>query len=123
MHEESTCLPSDPGSASSQGAGTTFTLLGERIYPRLTLIQTGKPLPSLGVLVGYGLAFYFVSLVFTDLPTGLVYGTWAGVGIVGIAIIGVIVFGEAVDFAGIVGITLIVAGVYILNVVSTMAAH
>lgn len=82
-----------------------------------------RPIASVGVLVGYGLAFYLLSLTITDLPLGLVYGTWAGIGIVGAAVIGVAVFGESVDMAGIAGITLIVIGVYALNVLSGMAAH
>jgi len=82
-----------------------------------------RPLPSLGVLVGYGAAFYFLSLALEDLPIGVVYGTWAALGIVAIAAIGVVAFDEPVDIAGIVGIGLIIAGVYCLNVVSGMSAH
>jgi len=82
-----------------------------------------RPLPSLGVLVGYGAAFYFLSLALEDLPVGVVYGTWAAIGIVAIAAIGVVAFDEPVDIAGLVGLVLIVAGVYCLNVVSEMAAH
>ena len=82
-----------------------------------------RPLPSLGVLVGYGAAFYFLSLALEDLPVGVVYGTWAALGIVAIAAIGVVAFDEPVDIAGIVGIGLIIAGVYCLNVVSGMSAH
>jgi len=82
-----------------------------------------RPLPSLGVLVGYGAAFYFLSLALEDLPVGVVYGTWAAIGIVAIAAIGVVAFDEPVDIAGLVGLGLIVAGVYCLNVVSEMAAH
>ena len=82
-----------------------------------------RPLPSLGVLVGYGAAFYFLSLALEDLPVGVVYGTWAALGIVAIAAIGVFAFDEPVDIAGIVGIGLIIAGVYCLNVVSGMSAH
>ena len=82
-----------------------------------------RPLPSLGVLVGYGAAFYFLSLALEDLPVGVVYGTWAAIGIVAIAAIGVVAFDEPVDIAGIVGIGLIIAGVYCLNVVSGMSAH
>jgi small multidrug resistance pump len=82
-----------------------------------------EPLPSLGVLVGYGLSFYLVSLVLEDLPIGLVYGTWSAVGIVGIAAIGAVAFDEPVDLAGLLGITLIIAGVYVLNVISGMSAH
>ena len=61
--------------------------------------------------------------VVNDLPLGLVYGTWAGAGIVGAAVIGVLVFDEAVDLAGIVGVILIVTGVYVLNILSGMATH
>ena len=82
-----------------------------------------RPLPSLGVLVGYGAAFYFLSLALEDLPVGVVYGTWAALGIVAIAAIGVVAFDEPVDIAGIVGIGLIIVGVYCLNVVSGMSAH
>jgi len=82
-----------------------------------------RPLPSLGVLVGYGVAFYLVSLTLEDLPVGVVYGTWAALGIVGVAAIGVVVFGERVDLAGAVGICLILVGVYFVNVVSEMSAH
>jgi small multidrug resistance pump len=82
-----------------------------------------RPLPSLGVLVGYGAAFYFLSLALEDLPVGVVYGTWAALGIVAIATIGVVAFDEPVDIAGIVGIGLIIVGVYCLNVVSGMSAH
>jgi small multidrug resistance pump len=79
--------------------------------------------PSLGVVVGYGLAFYLVSLTLKELPIGVVYGTWAALGIVGVAAIGVVVFDEPLDLAGIIGILLIVGGVYCVNVVSQTAAH
>ncbi|MGQ4557481.1 SMR family transporter [Halobellus sp. GM3] len=82
-----------------------------------------RPLPSLGVLVGYSAAFYFLSLALEDLPVGVVYGTWAALGIVAIAAIGVVAFDEPVDLAGVVGIGLIIAGVYCLNVVSGMSTH
>ena len=82
-----------------------------------------RPLPSLGVLVGYGAAFYFLSIALEDLPVGVVYGTWAAIGIVAIAAIGVVAVDESVDTAGIVGLGLIVVGVYCLNVVSGMSSH
>jgi small multidrug resistance pump len=82
-----------------------------------------RPLPSLGVVVGYGGAFYLLSLALEELPVGLVYATWAALGIVLIAAIGVVAFDEPVDPAGIVGILFILVGVYVLNVVSGMATH
>ncbi len=82
-----------------------------------------RPVPSLGVVVGYGLAFYLVSLTLEDLPIGVVYGTWAALGIVGVAAIGVVAFDEPVDLTGVVGLLLILAGIYCVNVLSEMAAH
>jgi len=82
-----------------------------------------NPVPSLGVVVGYGLAFYLVSLTLEELPVGVVYGTWAALGIVGVAAIGVVVFDEPLDLAGVVGICLILGGVYCLNVLSVAATH
>jgi len=82
-----------------------------------------RPVPSLGVVVGYGLAFYLVSLTLEDLPIGVVYGTWAALGIVGVAAIGIVAFDEPIDFPGAVGILLIITGVYCVNVLSEMSAH
>lgn len=79
--------------------------------------------PSLGVVIGYGLAFYLLSLTLEELPIGIVYGTWAALGIVGVAAIGVVVFEEPIDIAGVIGILLIIGGVYCVNVVSQMSAH
>jgi len=71
-------------------------------------------LPSLVVVVGYLGAFYLLSLALRDLPIGLVYAVWSGVGIVGAAGVGIAVFDEQVDLAGVVGVALIVAGVAVL---------
>ena len=79
--------------------------------------------PSFGVVIGYGLAFYLVSLTLEELPIGVVYGTWAALGIVGVAAIGVVVFGESIDLAGAIGIALIITGVYCVNIVSQMSTH
>ncbi|MCU4799884.1 multidrug efflux SMR transporter [Halobacteria archaeon HArc-gm2] len=77
-----------------------------------------NPLPSAVVLLGYLGAFYLLSLTLQDLDLGLVYATWAAVGIVGSVAIGVALFEESLDLAGVVGVTLVVAGVVVLNVFS-----
>jgi small multidrug resistance pump len=82
-----------------------------------------RPLPSLGVVIGYGGAFYLLSLTLEELPVGVVYATWAALGIVSVSAIGVVAFDEPIDVAGIVGIGCILLGVYVLNVVSGMTAH
>lgn len=82
-----------------------------------------RPVPGLVVVIGYGVAFYLLSLTLEQLPVGVVYGTWAALGIVGVATVGVVLFDEQVDVAGLVGIVLIIAGVYCLNIISGMSAH
>jgi small multidrug resistance pump len=82
-----------------------------------------RPLPSLVVVLGYGAAFYLLSLTLEELPVGVVYGTWAALGIVGVAAIGVVVFDEPIDLAGVLGLGLIIAGVYCLNILSGMSTH
>ena len=75
-----------------------------------------RPLPSIIVVVGYGLAFYLLSLVLRTLPVGVAYAIWAGLGIV-------LVFGEKPDLPAVLGISLIVAGVVMLQVFSKMNVH
>jgi small multidrug resistance pump len=77
-----------------------------------------RPGPSLVVIIGYLVAFYFLSLSLRTLPVGIAYAIWAGVGVALIALIGWAILGQALDAAAIVGISLIVAGVVILNVFS-----
>ena len=82
-----------------------------------------KFLPSLVVVAGYGTAFYFLSLTLRTMPIGIVYAVWSGVGVALISVIGWLVFKQSMDLAAIIGITLIVLGVVILNVFSKMSAH
>ena len=82
-----------------------------------------KPLPSLGFVVGFGVAFYCLSLALKSIPLGMAYAIWSGVGLVLTAIVGVAVFGEKVDFWGMASIVLILAGVVMMNMLSKMGGH
>ncbi|ATH76578.1 MULTISPECIES: DMT family transporter [Halomonadaceae] len=82
-----------------------------------------RPVPSLLVVVGYGVAFYLLSLVLRTLPVGIAYAIWAGLGIVLVTLVGIVVFGEKPDVPAVLGITLIVAGVVTLQVFSNMNVH
>lgn len=82
-----------------------------------------RPLPSVVVVVGYGLAFYLLSLVLRTLPVGVAYAIWAGLGIVLVTLVGIVIFGEKPDLPAVVGISLIVAGVVMLQVFSKMNVH
>jgi small multidrug resistance pump len=79
--------------------------------------------PSVVVVAGYGLAFYFLALTLRAIPVGIAYAVWSGVGIVLISLIGWFVFGQKLDAPAIVGITLIVSGVIVLNLFSKTQAH
>jgi small multidrug resistance pump len=78
-----------------------------------------RPLPSLVVVVGYGVAFYCLSLCLkSGLSIGVAYAIWSGVGIVLIATIGAVVYRDKVDLAAVLGFGLIIAGVVVLNLFS-----
>ncbi len=74
--------------------------------------------PSLLVVVGYGFAFYFLSLVLKSIPVGIAYAIWAGVGIALITLIGVVFFKQSLDAPALAGIGLIIAGVAVINLFS-----
>ena len=79
--------------------------------------------PSLVTLVGYGFAFYFLSLTLRIMPVGVVYGLWSGAGIVLIALIGYVAFGQRLDLPAVIGLGLILAGVVIINFFSRTVGH
>jgi small multidrug resistance pump len=79
--------------------------------------------PSIVSIVGYSLAFYFLSLPLRTLPVGVIYAIWCGGGIVLITAIGWVFFKQALDFPAIVGIVLIMAGVLVINLYSKTLAH
>lgn len=79
--------------------------------------------PSAVVVVGYGIAFYFLSLALQTLPVGVTYAIWSGVGIVLITLFAWLAYGQALDLPAIVGLALIIAGVVVLNVFSRSVAH
>jgi small multidrug resistance pump len=72
--------------------------------------------PSIVVVAGYAASFYFLSLSLRDIPLGVVYAVWSGIGTAAIALIGILFFQETLGWVGIAGITLIVLGVVLLNV-------
>lgn len=79
--------------------------------------------PSLLVAAGYGVAFYFLSLVLRSVPIGVAYAIWSGAGIVLIATFGWLFMKQSLDAGAIAGIALIVAGVLVIQLFSTSAAH
>lgn len=79
--------------------------------------------PSVVVVVGYVLAFYFLSLTLRTIPVGVAYAIWSGVGVVLIALSGWLFLGQSLDLPAMIGLALIVAGVAVINVFSQSVSH
>jgi len=82
-----------------------------------------RPLPALIAVVGYAIAFYFLTITLRTMHTGIAYAIWAGLGIVLITIASFVVYRQTIDLPGLLGMALIVAGVVVLNVFSKSAGH
>ena len=74
-------------------------------------------------LIGYGVAFYFLSLTLKTIPTGIAYAIWSGVGIVLITAVAWAFQGQKLDTPALAGMALIIAGVAVMNLFSKSVAH
>ncbi|MFN5709423.1 MAG: DMT family transporter [Planctomycetota bacterium] len=79
--------------------------------------------PSVVVIVGYGVAFYFLSLTLKTIPVGIAYAIWSGAGIAMLTFIGWLFFGQKLDLPAFLGMALVVAGVVVLNLYSNVKLH
>jgi len=79
--------------------------------------------PSVLVVVGYAVAFYFLSLTLKTMPVGLAYAIWSGVGIVLVSAIAFFIYKQTLDLPALIGIGLIMAGVLVINLFSQSSAH
>ncbi|GGY63931.1 multidrug efflux SMR transporter [Pseudoduganella sp. SL102] len=82
-----------------------------------------RTIPSILVVIGYGVAFYMLSLTLRTIPMGVVYAIWSGAGIVLITLVGYFLFQQRLDLPALVGIGLIVAGVLVMQLFSKSTAH
>lgn len=79
--------------------------------------------PSLVVVAGYSLAFYFMTLALRTIPVGITYAIWSGVGIVLITIAGAYLYKQIPDTPAIIGMGLIVSGVLVIHLFSGTIKH
>lgn len=80
-------------------------------------------IPSVVVFLGYGLSFYLLSLSLKAFPVGIAYAIWSGVGLILTVIAGILIWRETLDWARVVGILLILAGIILINVFSKATVH
>lgn len=89
--------------------GTTFLAKSEQ-FTRLV------PTLIMGVL--YAISFYLLTQTLKTIPLGIAYALWGGLGIVLTSLVSVVVFKQSLDAAAVVGITMIVSGVVVMNLLS-----
>ena len=85
--------------------------------------QFTRLIPTLLVISFYVISFYFLSLSLKVIPVGIAYAIWSAVGIVCIAFIGFVFFKQSLDFPAILGISLIIVGVLVINLFSKSVTH
>ncbi len=74
-----------------------------------------KLIPSVIVIIGYVVSFYMVAVILKHMDLGVVYATWSALGTAAIAIIGVVIYDDAMTIWRAAGLILIIAGVMLLN--------
>lgn len=79
--------------------------------------------PTVGIVFGFGGAFYFFVQVLKYFPLGITYAMWSGLGITLISIVGWAVFGQKLDLPAVAGIGLIIAGILVINLFSRATLH
>lgn len=82
-----------------------------------------RPVASIITVLGYIVAFGFLSLTLRTMPTGIAYAIWSGVGIVLITIVSWVLFKQHLDTAALVGLGFIIIGVIVINTFSQSVSH
>jgi multidrug transporter EmrE-like cation transporter len=102
-----------------------IAIVGEVIATSFLRAAAGftQLVPSIVVVVGYGVTFYFFSLALQTIPVGIGYAIWSGAGIVLISIIAYFAYGQTLDLPALIGIGLIMAGVLVINLFSQSSVH
>jgi small multidrug resistance pump len=79
--------------------------------------------PSVVVVAGYAIAFFFLTLVLRSIPVGVAYAIWSGLGIVLVTLAGVVFYRQIPDLPAILGMLLILLGVVVIQLFSTTVPH
>ena len=80
-------------------------------------------IPSILVIVGYGVAFYFMALTLRTIPVGITYAIWSGIGIVLLAMVAAVIYKQVPDVPAMLGMGLIIAGVVVIQLFSKTVQH
>lgn len=103
------------------GTAIAFEVAGTTLLQKSE--QFTKAGPTLAMAACYGAAFFLMSVALKAMPLGVVYAIWSGVGIVVTAAIGAVLFKQSLDLPAMVGMSLIVAGVVVMQAFSATTGH
>ncbi len=95
----------------------SFAIVSEVIGSTMLKLSNGfsRKLPIVGVIAGYGVCFYLLSLALLELPLGFTYAIWSALGTILTALVGVFLFNETINRKGVFGIGLLMVGMVLLN--------
>jgi small multidrug resistance pump len=79
--------------------------------------------PSILVIVGYGIAFYFMALTLRTIPVGITYAIWSGIGIVLVAVVAAVIYKQIPDVPAMLGMGFIITGVVVIQLFSKTVQH
>ena len=85
--------------------------------------EFSKLMPTTFLVIFYIISFWLMTLALRDLPLGIVYAVWSGLGIVLVAIIAAFVYKEIPDLASMIGMALIISGVVVMHLFSKSIQH
>lgn len=77
-----------------------------------------KPVPSLITVAAMAMSIWLLSVAMKTIPVGTAYAVWTGIGAVGVAVLGMVLFGESREILRITCLFLIIAGIIGLKLVS-----
>ena len=99
---------------AAEVAGTTLLKATE---------EFSKLVPTTFLVIFYLISFWLMTLALRDVPLGIVYAVWSGLGICLVALVGAFVYKEMPDLASIIGMGLIISGVVVMHLFSTSIKH
>ena len=94
-----------------------FEVTGTMLLPITK--EFSKLIPTSLVLIFYSVSFYFLSVAVVKLPLTIVYASWAGLGVVSVAILSYYFYKQPLNLITIIGLLMIVFGVVLVNVFKT----
>ena len=77
-----------------------------------------RPVPSLLTVASMVMSVWLLSIAMKSIPVGTAYAVWTGIGAIGVAILGMVLFGESREVARLVCLFLIIVGILGLKLVS-----